>query len=322
MATALVTGIAGQDGSYMAELLLDRGYRVVGLVRPGGPSSEERIEHLRGRIELIEGDLASEESLMGVVSACRPAEIYNLAARASSSHLFEKPVLTAEYNALAVARLLEAVRVVDPTIRFCQAGSSEVFGNALESPQSESTPFRPRNPYGLAKQFAHGLVATYRASYGLFACASILFNHESPRRRAELVTRKISMAVARIRAGLADTLQLGTLDAARDWGFAGDYVRGMWLMLQAKTPDDFVFATGETHTVRDFCEIAFAHVGLDYRKYVVVDPNSARPPDAVRLVGDATKARAQLGWKPTVSFEQLVWMMVDADIAKLDSRAA
>jgi GDPmannose 4,6-dehydratase len=305
----------------MAELLLERGYCVVGLVRPGGPSSLERIAHLRS-VELVEADLASEDDLRKVVSACRPAEIYNLAARASSSHLFEKPVLTADYNALAVARLLEAIRVVDPTIRFCQAGSSEVFGNAFESPQSESTPFRPRNPYGLAKQFAHGLVGTYREAYGLFACASILFNHESPRRRAELVTRKISMGVARIRGGLAETLQLGNLDARRDWGFAGDYVRGMWLMLQADKPDDYVLATGETHTVRDFCEIAFSHVRLDYRKHVVVDANTARPPDAVHLVGDATKARTRLGWKPTVSFEQLVRMMVDSDVAEVEGRVA
>jgi GDPmannose 4,6-dehydratase len=315
--TALITGVAGQDGSYLAEFLLGRGYRVVGMVRPGRTVSDESLADIRGRVEIVGGDLLDENGLRNLIETYRPGEIYNLAARASSSHLFESPVLTAEHNAVAVARLLEAVRIIDPTIRFCQACSSEMFGNAAEFPQNELTPFRPRNPYGVAKLFAHGMVGAYREGYGIFACSSILFNHESPRRGQEFVTRKITMGVARIKAGLADSLQLGSLDATRDWGYAGDYVHAMWQMLQAPAPGDYVLATGESHSVREFCEVAFAHVGLDYKNYVLLDGGAKRPPEPVPLVGDASKARKNLGWKPTVSFEELVHMMVDADLERL-----
>jgi GDPmannose 4,6-dehydratase len=314
MQTALITGINGQDGSYLAELLLERGYRVVGLTRSDAPARHERIDHLPQGIELVQGSLLDERSLQRILEQHRPREIYNLAARASSTQLFADPVLTGDSNGLAVVRMLETIRTVDTTIRFCQASSSEIFGEAPQSPQSESTPFRPRNPYGVAKLFAHGMVGTYREHFGVFACSSILFNHESPRRGPEFVTRKITMGVARIKAGLADSLQLGSLEATRDWGYAGDYVRAMWQMLQAQAPDDYVVATGESHSVREYCEIAFAHVGLDYRNYVQVDPHVQRPLESVRRVGDATKARTALGWRPTVSFEQLVRMMVDADI--------
>jgi GDPmannose 4,6-dehydratase len=317
MQTALITGINGQDGSYLAELLLGRGYRVIGLIRPDALSRCERIEHLRPGIELIEGSLLDEKCLRRILEQHTPREIYNLAARASSTQLFSDPVLTADFNGLAVVKMLEAIRTVDNTMRFCQASSSEMFGEALESPQNELTPFRPRNPYGVAKLFAHGMVGSYRERFGVFACSGILFNHESPRRGPEFVTRKITMGVARIKAGLADSLHLGSLEAIRDWGYAGDYVRAMWQMLQAQAPDDYVIATGESHAVREFCEIAFTHVGLDYRDHVQVDPNAHRPPESVRLVGDATKARSVLGWRQTVSFGQLVRMMIDADAVNL-----
>lgn len=322
MPTALITGINGQDGSYLAELLLERGYRVVGLMRSDAPTRHERIDHLRQSIELVQGSLLDERCLRQILGQYRPREIYNLAARASSSQLFADPVLTGDFNGLAVVRMLEAIRTVDTTIRFCQASSSEMFGKASQFPQSESTPFRPRNPYGVAKLFAHGMVGTYREHFGVFACSSILFNHESPRRGPEFVTRKITMGVARIKAGLANSLQLGSLEATRDWGYAGDYVRAMWQMLQAQAPDDYIVATEESHSVRQFCEIAFAHVGLDYRNYVQVDPRAQRPRESVRLVGDATKARTALGWRPTVSFEQLVRMMVDADVENLTQQVA
>lgn len=301
----------------MADLLLARGYRVVGMVRPGSTTGGDRIAHIRERVDLVEGDLLEENSLRSLIELHRPTEIYNLAARASSSQLFQGPVLTAEFNGVAVARLLEAIRQVDATIRFFQASSSEMFGNSLESPQHELTPFRPRNPYGVAKLFAHGMVGTYRDSYGIFACSGILFNHESPRRGREFVTRKVSLGAARIRAGLAESLQLGSLDATRDWGYAGDYVEAMWRMLQAPKPGDYVLATGETHSVRELCEVAFARVGLDYRRYVVTDAGAQRPQEPTRLVGDASKARAVLGWQPRVSFPQLVHMMVDADVELL-----
>jgi GDPmannose 4,6-dehydratase len=322
MPTALITGINGQDGSCLAELLLKRGYRVVGLMRPDATTRQQRIDHLRQRIEVAKGSLLDEACLRRIIEQYRPNEVYNLAARASSSQLFADPVQTGDFNGLAVVRLLEAIRVVDTTIRFCQASSSEMFGEASQSPQNESTPFRPRNPYGVAKLFAHGMVGVYRKNHGLFACSSILFNHESPRRGTEFVTRKITMGVASIKTGLAESLQLGSLDATRDWGYAGDYVHAMWRMLQVQFPDDYVVATGESHSVREFCEIAFAHVGLDYRKYVRVDPRVQRSPESVRLVGDATKARTALEWRPALSFEQLVHMMVDADIELLTQHIA
>jgi len=321
MPIALITGITGQDGSYMAELLLARGYRVVGTVRPGKEPDYLRIAHVRERLQIVEGDLLDERALRRLIEQHRPTEIYNLAARASSSQLFQEPILTAEFNAVAVARILEAIRQVDPRIRFCQASSSEMFGNSLESPQHERTPFRPRNPYGVAKLFAHGMVETYRDTYGLFACSSILFNHESPRRGPEFVTRKIALGAARIKAGCTDSLPLGNLEARRDWGYAGDYVQGMWRMLQVAEPGDYVLATGETHSVKEFCEAAFERVGLDYRRHVAVDPQARRPPETVQLVGDASKARALLGWQPTVSFRDLVYMMVDADLERLQARA-
>lgn len=317
MRTALITGVTGQDGSYLAELLLREGYRVVGLVRGDSRIRDDNLRDSRQRIEWAQADLLSQASLQGVIAAQRPDEIYNLAARASSRTLVADPVLTGELNGMAAARLLEAIRVVDPRIRFCQASSSEMYGRSDESPQSETTPFRPRNPYGVAKLFAHGMVGAYREHYGLFACSSILFNHESPRRGEEFVTRKITRAAARISAGLSSVLELGDLEARRDWGYAADYVRAMHLMLQASRPDDYVLATGESHSVRELCDVAFGHVGLDYRKYVRVDPAAVRAPDSVQLVGDATRARTVLGWSPSVSFEDLIRMMVDADLRAL-----
>jgi GDPmannose 4,6-dehydratase len=317
--TALITGITGQDGSYLAELLLQEGYRVIGLVRSDSPVRLERLEPIRADIELVRGGFTDQHELQEIIARCGPREIYNLAARASSSQLFAEPILTGEFNAMAVLRLLEAIRAVDRDIRFCQASSSEMYGHPTECPQSETTPFRPRNPYGVAKLFAHGMVGSYRDNDGLFACSSILFNHESPRRGPEFVTRKITMAVARISLGLADSLQLGSLDATRDWGYAQDYVRAMWRMLGADAPGDYVLATGESHSVREFCEIAFRHVGLDCQRYIRLDPQMQRVAEPVRRVGDASKARAALGWRPSVSFEQLVHMMVDADIKRLSA---
>lgn len=317
MPRALITGINGQDGSYLAELLLDRGYHVVGLIRDDAETRRQRIAHLEERVEVVRGNLLSEPLLRSLIAKYQPDEIYNLAARASSSQLFTDPVLTGDFNGLAVVRMLEAIRSLNPAIHFCQASSSEMFGDASQAPQSEVTPFRPTNPYGVAKLFAHGMVGTYRTNFGVFACSSILFNHESPRRGAEFVTRKITMGVARIKHGLAETLQLGSLEAARDWGYAADYVHAMWKMLQAEVPDDYVLATGQSRSVREFCEVAFDHVGLDYRDYVRVDPQARRPLEAVARVGNAVKARTVLGWRPTVSFEQLVRMMVDADLAAL-----
>lgn len=321
MKTALITGITGQDGSYLAELLLEKGYRVVGLMRPDGASRCERIAHIRGDLELVTGSLIDERQLRETIEQYRPGEIYNLGARASSTQLFADPILTAEYNGLAVLKMLEAIRAVDPAIRFCQASSAEMFGSVTEAPQNEQTPFRPRNPYGVAKLFAHGMVGTYRDSFGAFACSSILFNHESPRRGAEFVTRKISMGAARIKLGFADSLHLGSLEATRDWGYARDYVHAMWLMLQAEAPNDYVLATGESHSVREFCDIAFRHVGLDYRNYVRLDSAAQRPPESVPRIGDAARARRVLGWKPSISFEQLVALMVDADLER-SSRAS
>jgi GDPmannose 4,6-dehydratase len=314
MPSALITGVNGQDGSYLAEWLLGRGYEVIGLVREDAADRLDRIHHLRGQLKIVPGSLLDDALLRRVLEQQRPDEIYNFAARASSSQLLTDPTLTAEYNGLAVVRMLEAIRSVNPAIRFCQASSSEMFGAVSQSPQNELTPFRPRNPYGVAKLFAHGMVGTYRENFGVFGCSAILFNHESPRRGPEFVTRKISMSVARIRAGLARSLPLGDLDVTRDWGFAGDYVRAMWQMLQAEVADDYVVATGVSHSVREYCELAFERVGLDYRAYVQTDPRARRAPESRPFVGDASKARRELGWQPSVSFEQLVTMMVDADI--------
>jgi GDPmannose 4,6-dehydratase len=301
----------------LAELLLEKGYRVVGLVRPGGAERSARIEPIRHAIELVEDDLLNQDSLLRLLGKVGPDEVYNLAARASSSQLHSEPVLTGEFNGMAVLRLLEALRATNPQGRFCQASSSEMFGRSRESPQSESTAFHPRNPYGVAKLFGHWITVNYRESLGMFACSGILFNHESPRRGAEFVTRKITQAVARIRAGLQDTLRLGDLQARRDWGFAADYMRAMWLMLQAPVADDYVLATGETHSVQEFCEVAFGRAGLDYRKFVAHDAGHSRSPESVQLIGDPAKARRVLNWRPSVTFRELVCTMVDADIEAL-----
>ena len=312
--TALITGINGQDGSYLAELLLSKGYRVAGIVRRSSTETQQRIEHIRSKIEIYQADLLDQSSLAKVLADVQPDEVYNLAAMSFVPTSWQQPVLTAEFTAVGVTRMLEALRQSCPTAKFYQASSSEMYGKVLEVPQSENTPFYPRSPYGVAKAYGHYITVNYRESYSLFACSGILFNHESPRRGLEFVTRKITDAVAKIKLGLQSELRLGNLDARRDWGFAGDYVRAMWLMLQQDTADDFVIGTGETHTVREFVEIAFNHVGLDHQKYVVVDPKFYRPAEVDLLLGDPTKAMKTLGWKPDVSFNQLVTMMVDADI--------
>jgi GDPmannose 4,6-dehydratase len=315
--TALITGVTGQDGSYLAELLLDQGYRVCGVVRRSSTENFQRIEHLRGRIELIQADLLDQTSLARALAECRPDEVYNLAAMSFVPTSWQQPVLTAEFTALGVTRLLDALRQVCPQARFYQASSSEMFGKVRETPQREGTPFYPRSPYGVAKVYGHHLTVNYRESYGLFACSGILFNHESPRRGLEFVTRKISHGVARIKRGLAHELRLGNLQAKRDWGFAGDYVRAMWLMLQQEQPDDYVVGTGETHTVEEFVQIAFDHAGLEWRAHVVVDPAFYRPAEVDLLLADPGKAQRQLSWWPQIGFEQLVRMMVDADLALL-----
>jgi GDPmannose 4,6-dehydratase len=315
--TALITGITGQDGSYLAELLLEKDYRVVGMTRRSSSSAHERIDHLAGRIELVQGDLLDQASLVEALNTAQPDEVYNLGAQSFVPTSWNQPTLTAEFTALGVTRLLEAIRQVDRSIRFYQASSSEMFGKVREAPQNEQTPFYPRSPYGVAKVYGHFITVNYRESYDLFAASGILFNHESPRRGHEFVTRKVSDAVARIKLGQQRELRLGNLDAERDWGFAGDYVRAMWLMLQSDEPRDYVVATGETHSVRELCEIAFARVGLDYRDHVVIDQTFIRPAEVDRLLGDAGKARRELGWEPEVSFQRLVHMMVDADMARL-----
>ncbi len=322
MKTALVTGITGQDGSYLAELLLTKGYRVVGMTRRSSTDHHERIAHLAGRIKLVQGDLLDQASLVAAIQGERPQEVYNLAAQSFVPTSWKQPVLTAEFTAVGVTRMLEAMRRVDPSIRFYQASSSEMFGKVREVPQTETTPFYPRSPYGVAKVYGHFITVNYRESYGLFAVSGILFNHEGPRRGLEFVTRKITDGVARIKLGLADELRLGNLDAKRDWGYAGDYVEAMWLMLQADEPEDYVIATGEEHSVREFVEIAFEHAGLDMEKHVVVDPEFLRPAEVDHLVGDATKAREKLGWEPRVSFRELAEMMVDADVERLTSTAS
>jgi GDPmannose 4,6-dehydratase len=321
MKTALITGITGQDGSYLAELLLEKGYRVIGMTRRTSTEVHERIEHIVDNIEIVSGDLLDQSSITSIVNDVRPNEIYNLAAQSFVPASWAQPVLTGEFTALGVTRVLEAIRHVDPSIRFYQASSSEMFGNAVESPQNERTAFYPRSPYGVAKVYAHWITVNYRESYDLFACSGICFNHESRRRGKEFVTRKISDGVARIKVGLASELRLGNLDAHRDWGFAGDYVRAMWQMLQQQRPDDFVIATGRTHSVRDFVRIAFEAAGLgSYEPYVAVDPRFVRPAEVDVLMGDASKARRVLGWAPQVSFEQLVATMVEADLDRLSTR--
>lgn len=311
---ALITGVTGQDGSYLTEFLLDQGYDVIGMVRRSSTVTFERIAHLQDRITLAPGDLLDEVSLIDVLRTHRPDEVYNLAAQSFVQTSFTQPVLTSETTAMGVTRLLDAIRIVDPEIRFYQASSSEMFGKVVEVPQSEKTPFYPRSPYGVAKLYGHWITVNYRESYNLHATSGILFNHESPRRGLEFVTRKISYAVARISHGLEHELRLGNLEAQRDWGFAGDYVRAMWLMVQRDTADDFVISTGETHSVREFCELAFDRVGLDYRDYVVQDERFFRPAEVDLLVGDATKAAEVLGWEPRTSFQELVEIMVDADM--------
>ncbi|HZO90777.1 MAG TPA: GDP-mannose 4,6-dehydratase [Chthonomonadaceae bacterium] len=316
MRTALITGITGQDGSYLAELLLEKGYRVFGVVRRSSTESFERIAHIKDRLELVQADLLDQYSLIEAVRTTLPDEVYNLAAQSFVPTSWQQPVLTGEFTALGVTRMLEAVRMVNPKIRFYQASSSEMFGKVRETPQNENTPFHPRSPYGVAKVYGHYITVNYRESYNLFAVSGILFNHESARRGLEFVTRKVSDGVARIKLGLASELRLGNLEARRDWGFAGDYVEAMWRMLQQETPEDYVVATGETHSVRELVEVAFAHVGLDWQQYVVQDPAFYRPAEVDLLVGDAAKARRQLGWEPKVSFQQLIGMMVDADLAR------
>ncbi|MBC7263253.1 MAG: GDP-mannose 4,6-dehydratase [Chloroflexi bacterium] len=314
MTKALITGITGQDGSYLAEFLLEKGYDVIGMVRRTSTLNFERIRHIQDRVTLAQGDLLDQGSLLDIVREYRPDEVYNLAAQSFVPTSWKQPVLTGEFTALGVTRMLEAIRLVDPSIRFYQASSSEVFGKVGESPQNERTPFYPRSPYGVAKVYGHWITVNYRESYDMFACSGILFNHESPRRGLEFVTRKVSYGVARIKLGLEKELRLGNLDARRDWGFAGDYVRAMWLMLQQDKPDDYVIATGETHSVRELCEMAFAYVGLNWQDHVVVDKQFFRPAEVDQLVGDASKARRVLGWKPEISFKQLIEMMVDADL--------
>jgi len=318
---ALITGITGQDGSYLAELLLEQGYRVVGMVRRSSSPNTWRIDHILDRIELRPADLLDQLSLLRLIDDVRPHELYNLAAMSFVPASWDQPMLTGEFNSQGVTRLLDAVRQVDPTIRVYQASSSEMFGKVREVPQTEQTPFYPRSPYGVSKVFAHYITVNYRESYNLFAVSGMLFNHESPRRGLEFVTRKVSDGVARIKLGIADSLSIGNLDAHRDWGFAGDYVRAMWLMLQQDRPDDYVIATGVSHSVRELIEIAFGHAGLDWQKYVKTDPKLLRPAEVDLLRGDSSKARRELGWTPEVDFTSLVTMMVDADLRRLAAHA-
>lgn len=314
---ALITGITGQDGSYLAEFLLDQGYEVHGMVRRSSTERFERINHLRGRITLHQADLLDQLSIVNLIRDVRPREVYNLAAQSFVPTSWLQPLLTGDFTALGVTRMLEALRLVDPKIRFYQASSSEMFGAVREEPQTEQTPFWPRSPYGVAKVYGHWITVNYRESYDIFACSGILFNHESPRRGMEFVTRKVSDGVARIKLGLQPKLPLGNLDAMRDWGFAGDYVKAMWLMLQQDKPDDYVVATGQKHSVRDLVELAFAHVGLDWRNHVETDPALLRPAEVNTLCGHAGKARKVLGWRPEVTFAELVAMMVDADLERV-----
>jgi GDPmannose 4,6-dehydratase len=317
---ALITGVTGQDGSYLAELLLSKGYQVVGVVRRTSHHSYERIEHLLDRIEVVAADLLDQHSLTVVLQETRPDEVYNLAAQSYVPTSWTQPVLTGEFTALGVTRILEAIRLVHPSARFYQASSSEMFGRVTETPQRESTSFYPRSPYGVAKVYGHWITVNYRESYDLYAVSGILFNHESPRRGIEFVTRKVTDGVARIKLGLAKELRLGNLDARRDWGFAGDYVEAMWRMLQQPRPQDYVVGTGQTHSVRELVEAAFGHVGLDWRKHVVTDPKYVRPAEVDLLQADPSKARRELGWSPRVGFPELVAMMVDADLKRLSEK--
>jgi GDPmannose 4,6-dehydratase len=321
MPKALITGVTGQDGSYLADLLLAKGYEVVGVVRRTSHHSYERIEHLLDRIEVVAADLLDQHSLTVVIQDSRPDEVYNLAAQSYVPTSWTQPVLTGEFTALGVTRILEAVRLAHPTARYYQASSSEMFGKVTETPQREDTAFYPRSPYGVAKVYGHWITVNYRESYGLYAVSGILFNHESPRRGIEFVTRKVTDGVARIKLGLARELRLGNLEARRDWGFAGDYVDAMWRMLQQDQPQDYVIGSGETHSVRELVELAFAHVGLDYRQYVVSDPKYYRPAEVDLLLADPSKARRELGWTPKVGFAELVTMMVDADMERLAAAA-
>jgi len=315
--TAVITGVTGQDGSYLAELLLDKGYEVIGVVRRTSHDSYERIGHLLDKVHIVAADLLDQHSLTTVIRDAKPDEVYNLAAQSFVPTSWNQPVLTGEFTALGVTRLLEAIRLAHPQARVYQASSSEMFGKAVETPQRESTPFYPRSPYGVAKVYGHWITVNYRESYGMYAVSGILFNHESPRRGLEFVTRKVSDAVARIKLGKSNELRLGNIDSGRDWGFAGDYVDAMWRMLQQAEPQDYVVGTGTMHTVRDLCAAAFGHVGLDWQKYVKTDPRFVRPAEVDTLLADASRARKELGWVPRVSFEQLVKMMVDADLERL-----
>ena len=317
MPTALITGITGQDGSYLAELLLSKGYRVIGVARRSSTVTSERIEHLLDQMIVVQGDLHDQGSLLSLLEEYQPTEVYNLAAQSFVPTSWNQPALTGDITAIGVTRMLEAIRFVNSKIRFYQASSSEMFGKVLEVPQSEDTPFYPRSPYGVAKVYGHWITVNYRESFGMFAASGILFNHESPRRGLEFVTRKITDGVARIKLGMTKELRLGNLEAQRDWGFAGDYVDAMWRMLQQDKPDSFVIGTGETHAVREFCEIAFGHVDLDYKEFVVQDERFYRPAEVDLLISDPTKARTVLGWEPAVSFKELVTMMVDADMKRL-----
>ena len=320
MKTALITGITGQDGSYLAELLLEKGYRVFGLVRRSSTVTFERIQHIQDRVEMLSGDLSDQNSLLYALQESQPDEVYNLAAQSFVQTSWTQPVLTGDVTALGVTRMLEAIRIFDRKIRFYQASSSEMFGKVQEVPQVESTPFYPRSPYGVAKVYGHWATVNYRESYGIFAVSGILFNHESPRRGLEFVTRKVTDAAARIKHGLDDKLRLGNLDARRDWGFAGDYVKAMWLMLQQEEPRDYVVATGETYSVQDLVSTAFEHAGLDWREHVMLDERFVRPAEVDLLIGSPARARDEMGWEPEVGFKQLVTMMVDADLERLARR--
>jgi GDPmannose 4,6-dehydratase len=316
---ALITGVTGQDGSYLAEFLLSQGYDVLGMVRRTSTVNFDRIHHIQDKITIVQGDLLDQMSILDILREHQPREIYNLAAQSFVPISWKQPVLTGEFTALGVTRVLDAMRIIDPEARFYQASSSEMFGQVREVPQTETTPFYPRSPYGVAKVYAHWITVNYRESYNMFACSGILFNHESPRRGLEFVTHKVTHGAARIKLGLDDELRLGNMDARRDWGYAGDYVQAMWLMLQQDQPDDYVIATGQTHSVQRLCEVAFGHLGLDWRKYVVSDPEFIRPAEVDLLVGDASKAHARLGWEPSVTFEDIIQMMVDADMKALQA---
>ncbi len=320
MKKVLITGITGQDGSYLAELLLEKGYKVFGMVRRSSLEKFERLQHIRDKIEIVQADLLDQLSIIKVIEQTEPEEVYNLAAQSFVPTSWLQPVLTAEFTAIGVTRMLEAIRLVNKNIKFYQASSSEMFGKVKQVPQNEKTPFYPRSPYGVAKVYGHWITVNYRESYGIFAVSGILFNHESPRRGLEFVTRKITDGVARIKHGIAKELRLGNLDARRDWGYAGDYVKAIWMMLQQKEPVNYVISSEKDHSVRDFARLAFEHVGLDWEKYVVVDPKFLRPAEVDHLVGDSTKAHKELGWYPEVTFEQLVKIMVDADLKRNEEK--